>query len=314
MTPAMVQSKPASTSRLRAAGGESRLALPAGGCLVLGARTLIMGVINVTPDSFSDGGRFSTTAQAVAHALHLEATGADILDIGGESTRPDADEVTAGEENRRVLPVIEALAERARVPISIDTTKPQVATAALAAGASIVNDVSMLRHGPGLAEVAAAGGAPLILMHSRGTPTTMRVCTDYPDGIVDTVIAELASAIGKATRAGLAADHLMVDPGIGFAKTAEQCLDLLAQLDALAALERPVVVGVSRKSFIGHVLDLPAGERLEGTLAAETAAILRGARILRTHDVAASRRAATLADALRTPPQAPETEPERLTS
>ena len=298
----------AGAHRLRQAGtlqtppgaGEIRLALPRRGSLLLGRRTLLMGIVNVTPDSFSDGGRYDQTDAAITHALRLEAEGADLLDIGGESTRPGADPVPLEEERRRVLPVVAALARRARVPLSIDTSKPELASEALAAGASILND------GAALAAVAAGAGAPLILMHSRGTPATMRNLTAYPRGVVQEIIEELAAALEQARSAGCGEDSLLIDPGIGFAKSPEQSLEILARLGELDVLGRPVVIGVSRKSFIGHVLDRPVDGRLEGTLVAEAVAVLGGARIVRTHDVAAARRAVDLADALRCAGRVPD--------
>ena len=272
--------------------------LPGGVFLHLGPRTLVMGIVNVTPDSFSDGGRYLAPDAAAAHALALAADGADLVDVGGASSRPGAAPVPRAEELRRVVPVIEALAGRLGVPLSVDTTDPEVARAALAAGAAMVNDVSLLRDAA-LAAAAAAAGAPLILMHARGTPATMAAAADYPDGVLAGVTRELRDAMDRAARAGLAADRLLLDPGIGFAKSAGQSLDLLARLPRLAALGRPLVVGVSRKSFLGAVLDRPVDERLPGTLAAETAAVLAGAHVIRTHDVAACRRAVDLADALR---------------
>jgi len=257
-----------------------------------------MGILNVTPDSFSDGGRYLAPDDAVAHGLALAAAGADLVDIGGASSRPGAAPVPRDEERNRVLPVIEALAPRLAVPISVDTTDPEVARAALAAGAAIVNDVSLLRDLT-LASVAAAAGAPLILMHARGTPATMAAAANYPDGVLAEVERELRAGMERAARAGLPADRILLDPGVGFAKSAEQSLGLLAQLPGLAALGRPLVVGVSRKSFLGAVLGQPVDERLPGTLAAETAAALAGAHVIRTHDVTACRRAVEVADALR---------------
>ena len=257
-----------------------------------------MGILNVTPDSFSDGGRYLAPDDAVAHGVALEAAGADLVDVGGASSRPGAGEVPRDQEATRILPVIAALARRLRVPISVDTTEPEVAGAALAAGARLVNDVSLLRD-PALATVAAAAGAPLILMHARGTPATMAAAADYPDGVLTTVARELVDGMERAARAGLPPDRLLLDPGIGFAKSAEQSLTLLAGLPGLAPLGRPLVVGVSRKSFLGAVLGQPVDERLPGTLAAETAAALAGAHVIRTHDVTACRRAVDIADALR---------------
>ncbi len=285
---------------------EFRLALPGGRELTLGPRTLVMGIVNVTPDSFSDGGLFLDPEAAVAHGLRLAREGADLLDIGGESTRPGAEAVGPDEQWRRIGPVVAGLAAQTNVPLSVDTTFPGVAAAALDAGAALINDVSMLRYSDGLARLAAARGAGLILMHSRGTPADMAEHTAYPAGIMEGVLAELSGAVAAARSAGLQGDpggeQLLVDPGFGFAKTAPQSLELLARLPELAGLELPIVAGVSRKSFIGHVLDLPVEARGQGTVAAETLAALGGAHILRTHDVAACRQAVALADAVRPRP------------
>jgi len=283
------------------------LPLPGGQTLQLGARTLVMGIVNVTPDSFSDGGRHLAPEAAVAHARMLVDQGADLLDLGAESTRPGADPVPVHEECDRLRPVLARLAGHTRVPLSVDTSKPEVAEMALDAGAAIINDVSMLRHGDDMARLAAARHAALILMHSRGTPATMGTLTDYAGGVTRGVKDELAAVLARAREAGMPVETLLIDPGIGFAKTAAQSMEVLAHLPVLAALDRPLVVGVSRKSFIGHVLGRPVDERLEGSLAAEAAAVLGGAHVLRTHDVAACRRLADLLDALRAATGAGET-------
>jgi dihydropteroate synthase len=266
-----------------------RHALPSG-------RTLVMGVLNVTPDSFSDGGRFAGVEAAVEHARRMVAEGADLLDVGGESTRPGAAEVSAGEELRRVLPVIERVRELAGehgpVPVSIDTAKPEVAAAALEAGAALVNDVCGL--GPEMLEVAARHGAAGIAMHMQGTPRTMQTAPRYDD-VVAEVTAFLAERAAAARAAGV---ESVLDPGIGFGKTVQHNLELLRNLDRIVALGRPVLVGASRKAFLGKLSGAPVAERVEGTAAAHTAAILAGARMVRVHDVLAGRRAAAVADAI----------------
>jgi dihydropteroate synthase len=258
----------------------------------------IVGVLNVTPDSFSDGGRFLDPEAAVAQALRLAAEGADLVDVGGESTRPGAPEVPEEEERRRVVPVLERLARgRFPVPISVDTSRASVARAALDAGAAMVNDVRALSD-PGLAALVAEAGVPVVLMHMRGTPRDMRERAVYRS-VVDEVRAELVEAMARATRAGVREDRIVLDPGIGFAKTAEQSVEVLARLPELAGLGRPLLVGPSRKSFIGAITGAPADDRLAGTLAAVTAAVLGGATFVRVHDVAAARQAARVAAALR---------------
>jgi len=266
--------------------------------LDLGVRTAIMGIVNVTPDSFSDGGSFLDPAAAIAHGLRLAAEGADILDVGGESTRPGAEPVAEHEEARRVLPVIRELAARSGVPVSIDTSKAAVAAAALAAGASMVNDVSALRADPGLGEVVARSGAALVLMHMRGTPRTMQQAPHYDD-LVGEVVAELAAGVARAVAAGVEPEKILIDPGIGFGKTLEHNLELLNRLGGLDALGRAILVGPSRKAFIGRLLDLPASERVEGTIAACCCAADRGAHLVRVHDVGPVRRALRVADAIR---------------
>ena len=258
----------------------------------------MVGVLNVTPDSFSDGGRFLDPGAAVEHALRLASEGADLIDVGGESTRPGAPPVAEEEELRRVIPVLERLA-RARfpVPVSIDTSKGAVARAALDAGASLVNDVRALAD-PALAQVVSRAGVPVVLMHMRGTPRDMRDRAQYGD-LVGEVRAELRAAMERAVQAGVREDRIILDPGIGFAKTAEQSLEILARLPDLLPLGRPLLVGPSRKSFIGTLTGAPPEERLPGTLAAVSAAVLGGATFIRVHDVAASRQAARVAAALR---------------
>jgi dihydropteroate synthase len=273
----------------------------------------VMGVINVTPDSFSDGGLYLDASAAVAHGRELVAQGADILDVGGESTRPGAEPVGETEELRRVLPVVEGLAEMdgpahsthpARPQISIDTVKAAVARAALAAGASLVNDVSALRADLEMAAVVAESGAQCCLMHMLGEPRTMQREPRYED-VVDEVKRFLEERLAFAVREGVAEERVLLDPGIGFGKTPTHNLQLLARLDELAALGRPLVVGTSRKSFLGRVIadargssePVDVAERLPGTLATSVMAYERGASILRVHDVAAVRTALTVAAA-----------------
>jgi dihydropteroate synthase len=259
-------------------------------------RPLVMATINVTPDSFSDGGRFLAPDAAIAAGEAMVAAGADIVDIGGESTRPGAAAVDPGLEQARILPVIEALARRA--PVSVDTRHAVTMRAALAAGAAIVNDVSALSHDPEAAGVVAEAGCPVILMHMRGTPETMRSLATYRDVALD-VAEELAARIAAAEAAGIPRARIVLDPGIGFAKTAEQNLTLLARLPVLHQLGCPLLVGVSRKSFIGHVAGIadPVA-RLPGSLAAGLAAVAAGAGILRVHDVAETVQALRVASAI----------------
>jgi dihydropteroate synthase len=255
----------------------------------------IVGILNVTPDSFSDGGRFLDPDAGVEQALRLAAEGADLVDVGGESTRPGAPAVAEDEELHRVIPVLERLAQVGfPVPLSIDTSKPAVARAALAAGAAMVNDVQALAD-PELARVVAEAGVPVVLMHMRGTPRDMRDRANYGD-VVSEVRSELGEALERAVRAGIREDRIVLDPGIGFAKSAGQSVEVLPEL---ARLGRPLLVGPSRKSFIGALTGAPAGERLPGTLAAVTAAVLGGATFIRVHDVAAARQASQVAAALR---------------
>ena len=264
--------------------------------LELGKRTHVMGVLNVTPDSFSDGGRFLDTRKAVHRAIQMVAEGADIVDIGGESSRPGAAPVSAEAEKRRVLLVIRALAGKLDVPISIDTYRPETARAALDAGAEIINDIFGLRKN-GMAELAAKRDVPVVLMHMKGSPRDMQKDPQYDDVLGD-VHRFFLERIDIATRAGIDPEKIVLDPGIGFGKTADHNLRILSRLGELGGLGMPVLVGVSRKSFIGKVLGTGVDERLEGGLAAATAAILNGATIIRAHDVEANVRAARIADAI----------------
>jgi dihydropteroate synthase len=264
-----------------------------------GAMPRLMGVVNVTPDSFSDGGRFLDPDAAVAHALRLVADGADLLDIGGESTRPNATPVSEAEELRRVLPVLERLAGRVRVPLSIDTQKPGVARAALAAGASIVNDIAANRTDDAMWRLVAETGAGYVAMHMQGTPADMQVAPHYTD-VVREVEAFFAERLERFARAGLRPEQVALDVGIGFGKTVEHNLQLLAALGGFRRFERPLLLGVSRKSFIARLAG-EAGGRLPGSLACALWAATRGVAVLRVHDVAETRQALRVFEALRAP-------------
>jgi dihydropteroate synthase len=276
------------------------------GTLLLGERTLVMGVLNVTPDSFSDGGLFLNTDAAVTRALEIERAGADILDIGGESTRPGSSGVSAEEELRRILPVLEKLRGKIKIPISVDTSKSEVAAAAAAAGAEILNDVTALRNDPLIAEVARRRKLPLILMHMRGEPRTMQKGPFAKDVIRD-VLKGLRHSIASARRAGLVKSQIIIDPGIGFGKNYAQNLELLRRLPELSKLGYPLLVGTSRKSFIAHILSTQSqhsserDDRIWGTAATVAASILQGAHIVRVHDVAEMVQVARVTDAILSP-------------
>lgn len=264
-----------------------------------------MGILNVTPDSFSDGGQFFSVDQALAHAEQMIAEGADIIDVGGESTRPGGEPVSVEEEIGRVVPVIQTLSSRVSTPISVDTTKSEVARAALDAGAAIVNDISALRFDFYVADAAARVGAGLVLMHSRGTPATMHRLPPVAD-IMEEVVSSLRASVHMAERRGVKRESIVIDPGIGFGKSQEQNIELIARLDELisAFSDYPLLIGTSRKSFIGRILadesgtPAPASERLHGTLATITAAVLKGVHILRVHDVKAARETVAVAEQL----------------
>jgi dihydropteroate synthase len=266
--------------------------------IVLGPRTLVMGVLNVTPDSFSDGGAALDPQQALERALGMEAAGADLIDVGAESTRPGASPLSGRDERRRLLPVLRQL-HRLRVPLSIDTTKAEVARFGLDEGVSLVNDVSGLRFDPGLADIVAVRGAPLILMHLRGRPADMYAHARYDD-VATEVARDLTRAIERAVSRGVGWDRLIVDPGIGFAKRAGHSAAALADLEAVAALGRPILVGPSRKSFLTHAIgDVPAAERDWATAAAVTASVLGGAHVVRVHAVAEMVQVVRVADMIR---------------
>ncbi len=258
-------------------------------------RPVIMGVLNVTPDSFSDGGRFADVEAALAHARRMAADGADIIDVGGESSRPGSDTVPVGEELARVLPVVERLAKELRVPLSIDTYKPKVALECLEAGANIINDITGLTDRK-MAKAAADHGAPAVIMHMKGTPKTMQREPHYKD-VVAEVAGFLRDRVLYANDMGV--KETIIDPGIGFGKTTEHNLELIRRLGELKAIGRPILLGPSRKAFIGSVTGLPVDARLEGTLAAVAVAVHNGADAVRVHDVAEARRAADVAYAIR---------------
>jgi dihydropteroate synthase len=268
-----------------------------GASVVLGERTLVMGILNVTPDSFA-GGALPDAEAAVAEGLRLFEEGADWVDVGGESTRPGASPVASDEELRRVVPVIEGLRRRGCGPLSIDTTKAVVAEAALDAGADIVNDVSGFGYDPAMAGLVARRSVPAVLMHLRGGPAERHRAPAYRD-VIGEVRAELDQALARASEAGVPREHTLVDPGIGFSKDASHSLETLRRLGELAALDRPLLVGPSRKSFIGRVLDLPVEERLLGTAGAVAACVLLGAHVVRVHDVREMLEVVRVCDAIR---------------
>lgn len=281
--------------------------------LALGKRTLLMGVLNITPDSFSDGGKFLTADRAMDHALTLQKSGADILDIGAESTRPGSKDTSAVEELRRLLPVLQSLRGKLKIPISIDTRKASVAEIALSAGAEIVNDVSGLHYDPRLAEVAARRRVPLILTHMRGEPATMQKIP-FARNVMHDVTKGLRASIQKARNAGVAKSQIIIDPGIGFGKSFQQNYELLQSLPQLAKLGYPLLVGTSRKGFLGRTLALaqqgrartktktvPPDQRIWATAATVTASILGGAHIVRVHDVVEMAQVARIADLLLNP-------------
>jgi dihydropteroate synthase len=255
-----------------------------------------MGILNVTPDSFSDGGRFFDQTDAVLHGFQMVKDGADMIDVGGESTRPGAEYVPADEEIRRVVPVIRKIRQKTSVPVSIDTYKSEVAKAALEAGATIVNDISGLHFDEKMAEVIAEHSASVVIMHIKGTPKDMQTNPEYDD-VVREVYDYLSKSVESASNSGI--KQIMIDPGIGFGKTANHNLELLNRLEEFRGIGVPILIGVSRKSFIGKILDTPVDARLEGTAAAVTASILHGADIVRVHDVREMRRVARVADAIR---------------
>jgi len=273
--------------------------------LPIDTRTCIMGIVNVTPDSFSDGGRFYKADHAIDHALALADAGADIIDIGGESTRPFAAPINADQEMQRVIPVIEKLAPRLSIPISIDTVKASVARAAVNAGAAMINDISALTADPQMAGTAAASNIPVILMHMRGTPQTMQVQPHYDD-LIGEIKGYLADAVMRAEHAGIKRSHIIIDPGIGFGKTRRHNLLLIKHLAAFQDMGQPILIGASRKAFIRKTLQAPGADEIDaasasaeiGTQAISAAAILNGAHILRAHDVGATRICATMIDAI----------------
>ncbi len=258
-------------------------------------RPLVAGILNLTPDSFYDGGQFSSGHQAVEHALRLVRDGADILDVGAESTRPGAPCVSESEELDRLMPVVTELVKSTQTPVSVDTTKSAVAEEALRAGAAIVNDVSAFQDDPRMAEVARRFEAGVILMHRRGNPRTMQNLTEYTDVVAD-VKKELGDRFREAVKAGISEEQIVLDPGIGLPKTADQNFEILKHISDFLTFRRPILVGPSRKSFIGAVSGAPAEKRLAGTVAACVTAVLNGARIVRVHDVAEVKQALAVAE------------------
>jgi len=269
-------------------------------------RPRVMGILNVTPDSFSDGGAWTDPGRAVAHALEMAAAGAALIDVGGESTRPGARPVPLDEELRRVVPVVAAIAAATGVPVSVDTSRPEVMRAAADAGAQLINDVRALQR-PGAVAAVAGHGLAACLMHMRGEPGTMQQAPAYPGGVVAAVAGFLAARLAACTAAGVPGERLLLDPGFGFGKTLADNLALLAGLADLARLGRPLLVGLSRKSMIGALLDAPVDRRLYGSVAAAVLAVSRGARLVRTHDVAATVEALTICAALEVAPQQEQT-------
>jgi dihydropteroate synthase len=263
----------------------------------LSSRTHVMGVLNLTPDSFSDGGRFLKFQDAVDQGIRMVEEGADFIDVGGESTRPGSDPVSAAEELSRVIRVIEALYKKTDVPISIDTCKAEVARGALDAGAQMINDISALRFDPEMKNVAGAFKVPIVLMHIKGTPKNMQKNPSYHD-VIGEITEYLEQSVKMAQDAEIDKDKIIIDPGIGFGKRLEDNLNILKNLEKFSILGCPILIGCSRKSFIGKILDVPVEERLEGSLAALAVAVMNGASIVRVHDVKESKRVVSLVDAI----------------
>jgi len=264
----------------------------------IGKRTLIMGILNVTPDSFSDGGLHYGLEDAVTHALEMAEAGADIIDVGGESTRPGSEPVPLKEELRRVIPVIKAIREESDIPISIDTYKAEVAEEALLAGADMINDISALRFDEEMKDLLAKFQVPVVLMHMQGTPKTMQENPTYTD-VVAEISAFFKERIATAVEAGISEDNIIIDPGIGFGKRLEHNLEIIRRLAELKSLGRPILLGTSRKSFIGQITKAPVAERLEGTIASTIIGIMNGADLVRVHDVRQVKRAVEIADAVK---------------
>jgi dihydropteroate synthase len=267
------------------------------GELQLGERTLVMGVLNITPDSFSDGGHYFEPQRAIEHGLRMAEEGADIIDIGGESSRPGSDPLSPDEELKRIIPAIERLASSLAIPLSVDTNKALVAERAIEAGAQMINDISGLRFDPQLPEVAARYDTPLIIMHIKGSPKTMQQDPSYDD-LMGEIIDYLQEGIERAERAGVDPHQVIVDPGIGFGKRVQDNLTIIHRLAELNTLGRPLLIGTSRKSFIGSVLNAAVNQREVGTVATVAVSVLKGAHIVRVHDVASARQAVDMADAI----------------
>lgn len=265
--------------------------------LEFGKRTLIMGILNITPDSFSDGNMFNSFESAVEHGERMAAEGADIIDIGGESSRPGSEPVPEEVEASRVLPVIQELAKRIHIPISIDTYKASIAKKALEKGASIINDISALRWDPDMVPLIASKGIPVVLMHIKGTPKDMQINPHYDD-LMTEIISFFNERIEYAINSGISHHQIIIDPGIGFGKTIEHNLEIIRHLKDLKQLNKPILIGTSRKSFIGKILNLPVNERVEGTAATVAISIANGADIIRVHDVKEMARVARIADAI----------------
>lgn len=266
--------------------------------LDFGRRTHVMGILNVTPDSFSDGGRYLDRDKAVDHGLSMARDGADIIDVGGESTRPSAEKISSDEELDRVISVIERLCREVTIPVSIDTYKSAVAREALKAGASMINDISALRFDPQMAAVAARAGVPVILMHMKGTPETMQSNPTY-EALIPEILDFLRDAMDRATNAGIRRDLILVDPGIGFGKTFDDNLKIIRDLSQFASLGRPILLGTSNKAFIGHILNKELHERDIGTMATVAVGVLNGAHLVRVHDVKKAVETVKMVDAVK---------------
>ena len=265
--------------------------------LNLDSKTLIIGILNVTPDSFFDGGLHFRTDDAVRQGLRMATEGADIIDVGGESTRPFSDPMPLEEELRRVIPVIKALSQEINIPISIDTYKAKVARQALEAGAKMVNDISAMRFDPAMGPLVAEAGVPIVLMHMKGTPKDMQANPTYND-LFGEIMGFLSKAIDQAVKIGIKRNLIIIDPGIGFGKSFDNNLNIIKELNKFRTLGQPILVGTSNKSFIGHVLDLPVECRETGTMATIAAAVINGANIIRAHNVKAARETVTIIDAI----------------